>query len=66
VPAGLAHAVEHMAHRGGPRYDAAAYSRLMQSLGADGSALTTDDWTGYFVTLRPPRWIACSTPKPTG
>jgi zinc protease len=49
-PAGLAHAVEHMAHRGGQRYDAAAHSRLMQSLGADGSALTTDDWTGFFVT----------------
>jgi zinc protease len=50
VPAGLAHVVEHMAHRGGQRFDAAAYERLMQSLGADGSALVSDDWTGFFVT----------------
>ncbi len=49
-PSGLAHVVEHMAHRGGRRFDAPAYDRLMQSLGADGSALVTDDWTGYFVT----------------
>jgi zinc protease len=49
-PSGLAHAVEHMAFRGGQRYDAAAYARLMQSLGAESAAETSDDWTGYFVT----------------
>ena len=54
VSAGLAHVVEHMAHRGGQRFDAPAYARLMQSLGADGSALVTDDWTGYFVTAPAP------------
>jgi len=50
TPSGLAHVVEHMAHRGGRRFDARAYERLMQSLGADGSALVTDDWSGFFVT----------------
>jgi zinc protease len=45
-PSGLAHAVEHMAFRGGQRYDAAAYARLMQSLGAESAAETSDDWTG--------------------
>ncbi len=50
-PTGLAHAVEHMAHRGGQRFDAGAYTRSLQLLGADADAMTNEDWSGFSVTV---------------
>lgn len=50
-PTGLAHAVEHVAHRGGQRFDAGGYARALQLLGADADAMTNEDWSGFAVTV---------------
>ena len=47
---GFAHLFEHMMFRGTARFPAEVYERTMQSLGADGNAYTTNDFTLYTIT----------------
>jgi zinc protease len=51
---GFAHFFEHMMFRGTEKYPAAAYDRIMTSIGADANAYTTDDWTCYHISFAKP------------
>lgn len=44
---GFAHFFEHMMFRGTDKYDKAAFNEILQSIGADNNAFTSDDETVY-------------------
>src|SRR5512145_1913124 len=46
---GFAHFFEHMMFRGTEKFSAEAYNDVLERLGADSNAFTTDDWTCYHV-----------------
>jgi len=48
---GFAHLFEHMMFRGTERFPHDRYEALIQEMGADNNAFTTDDFTLYTVTL---------------
>lgn len=48
---GFAHFFEHMMFRGTERFPADAYDRLLQSLGADNNAYTSNDHTCYTAVV---------------
>ena len=47
---GFAHFFEHMMFRGTPKYPTEKYNNILQKLGADENAFTSDDLTAYFIT----------------
>ncbi len=46
---GFAHFFEHMMSRGTDRYSKDQYSELLERMGADSNAFTTDDFTNYYI-----------------
>lgn len=48
---GFAHFFEHMMFRGTKKYPGSVYDSLIISIGADGNAYTTDDYTAYHLSL---------------
>ncbi len=48
---GFAHFFEHMMFRGTKKYPGTVYDSLIISIGADGNAYTTDDYTAYHLNL---------------
>ena len=48
---GFAHFFEHMLFRGTKKYPGTVYDSLIISIGADGNAYTTDDYTAYHLNL---------------
>lgn len=48
---GFAHFFEHMMFRGTKKYPGTVYDSLIISIGADGNAYTTDDYTAYHLSL---------------
>lgn len=48
---GFAHFFEHMMFRGTEKYPGTVYDSLIISIGADGNAYTTDDYTAYHLNL---------------
>src|SRR3989304_166138 len=48
---GLAHFMEHMMFRGPRRVGGQAYSQIIRRNGGRDNAFTSQDYTGYFVTL---------------
>lgn len=48
---GFAHFFEHMMFRGTKKYPGSVYDSLIISIGANGNAYTTDDYTAYHLDL---------------
>ena len=48
---GLAHFMEHMMFKGTPQMGAQAFSQVIRRNGGRDNAFTSQDYTGYFVTL---------------
>lgn len=48
---GFAHFFEHMMFRGSKRFPASAYDKVVNGLGADANAYTTDDYTAYHLSF---------------
>jgi zinc protease len=48
---GLAHFMEHMMFKGTPQIGAQAFSQVIRKNGGRDNAFTSQDYTGYFVTL---------------
>ena len=48
---GFAHFFEHMMFRGTENFPAARYNEVLTSIGANGSAYTSDDLTAYHVSV---------------
>ncbi|HET7853393.1 MAG TPA: pitrilysin family protein [Candidatus Methylomirabilis sp.] len=48
---GLAHFMEHMMFKGTPQMGAQAFSQVIRKNGGRDNAFTSQDYTGYFVTL---------------
>jgi zinc protease len=48
---GLAHFLEHMMFKGTPQVGAQAFSQVIRKNGGQDNAFTSQDYTGYFVTL---------------
>ncbi|MGH7387509.1 MAG: M16 family metallopeptidase, partial [Candidatus Methylomirabilales bacterium] len=48
---GLAHFMEHMMFKGTPQMGAQAFSQVIRKNGGQDNAFTSQDYTGYFVTL---------------
>ena len=48
---GFAHFFEHMMFRGTENFPADRYNEMLTSMGANGSAYTSDDLTAYHVTI---------------
>ncbi|MCA9038100.1 MAG: insulinase family protein [Planctomycetaceae bacterium] len=48
---GLAHFFEHMMFRGSENFPGSAYDELINGLGADANAYTTDDYTAYHLSF---------------
>ena len=46
---GYAHFFEHMMFRGTEKYPTEAYNAVIQQMGADSNAFTSDDWTAYHI-----------------
>jgi zinc protease len=46
---GFAHFFEHMMFRGTDRYSKDRYDELIERMGADANAFTTDDYTNFFI-----------------
>jgi predicted Zn-dependent peptidase len=51
IPAGTAHAMEHMIFRSSCNYTGEESSRLLEGLGADANAMTSSDYISYELTL---------------
>jgi zinc protease len=49
---GLSHVLEHMMFKGTPRSGPERYSRVIQENGGNDNAFTSNDYTGYFASLR--------------
>lgn len=51
--AGVAHFLEHMAFKGGKKYqDAFAVAQALESLGAQYNAATSREWTNFYIKVR--------------
>ena len=48
---GIAHALEHLMFKGTARYPAGTYSKIIANHGGQENALTTHDYTAYFVKI---------------
>jgi zinc protease len=48
---GLAHFLEHMMFKGTPQVGAQAFSQVIRKNGGRDNAFTSQDYTGYFVTI---------------
>lgn len=48
---GIAHIFEHMWFKGTPTQPTGSFDRKVESLGGELNAMTSNDWTTYFVTL---------------
>ncbi len=48
---GFAHFFEHMMFRGTEKYPAEVYAELLTEIGADTNAFTSDDLTGYHLSI---------------
>jgi zinc protease len=48
---GYAHFFEHMMFRGTKKYPGPVYDRIINGLGADSNAFTTEDFTAFHITL---------------
>lgn len=48
---GFAHFFEHMMFRGSEKYPGDVYDRIVQSMGADANAFTSDDLTAYHLSV---------------
>lgn len=46
---GFAHFFEHMMSRGTDKYSKDRYAELLERMGADSNAFTTDDFTNYYI-----------------
>lgn len=48
---GVAHYLEHLMFKGTPEVPSGDYSKLIEGLGGTHNAFTSDDFTGYYVTI---------------
>lgn len=48
---GVAHFLEHMMFKGTPKHPAGEYEALLERMGGQQNAFTTDDYTAYYATV---------------
>lgn len=48
---GISHALEHLMFKGTPKYPMGVYSKLIASIGGQENAMTSKDYTAYYVKI---------------